>query len=112
MFPAYAEAPATNVPWGHKAFSNYLGEDRSTWEAYDASLLLKAKGSKLAILVDQGTKDGFLEPQLHPHTLETAAKQAGAKLELRMQEGYDHSYYFVSTFIGDHIAHHAKVLKA
>ena len=101
----------TNVPWGHKAFSNYLGEDRSTWEAYDASLLLKANGSKLAILVDQGTKDGFLEPQLHPHTLETAAKQAGAKLELRMQEGYDHSYYFVSTFIGDHIAHHAKVLK-
>lgn len=109
-----AFAPITNpveVPWGQKAFSNYLGDDKKAWEAYDASLLLKAHGSKLPILVDQGTDDGFLEPQLHPHALEAAAKESGAKLELRMQEGYDHSYYFVSSFIGDHIAHHANALK-
>lgn len=109
-----AFAPITNpveVPWGQKAFSNYLGDDKKAWEAYDASLLLKSKGTKLPILVDQGTDDGFLEPQLHPQALEAAGKEAGAKLNLRMQEGYDHSYYFVSSFIGDHIAHHAKALK-
>lgn len=108
-----AFAPITNptqVPWGHKAFSNYLGDDRSTWEAYDAVCLLRSKGTSLPMLVDQGAKDGFLEPQLHPQALQAAASEAKAELTLRIHPGYDHSYYFVSSFIGDHIAHHAKAL--
>lgn len=110
-----AFAPITNptqVPWGHKAFSNYLGDDRTTWEAYDASALLREKGTKLALLVDQGAADSFLEPQLHPHALEEAAKSVNADLTLRIHEGYDHSYYFVASFIGEHIAHHAKALRS
>lgn len=109
-----AFAPITNpteVPWGHKAFTHYLGEDRSTWEAYDAVCLLRSKGTKLPILVDQGASDSFLEPQLRPHALEAAARDAKAELTLRIHAGYDHSYYFVSSFIGDHIAHHAKMLR-
>lgn len=109
-----AFAPITNpteVPWGHKAFTHYLGEDRSTWEAYDAVCLLRSKGTKLPILVDQGASDSFLEPQLHPHALEAAARDAKAELTLRIHAGYDHSYYFVSSFIGAHIAHHAQALR-
>lgn len=105
-------ANPTAVPWGHKAFSNYLGEDRAQWEAWDASLLLRAKGTKLELLIDQGAADSFLEPQLHPHALEAAAKSVSADLTLRIHEGYDHSYYFVASFIGEHIAHHAKALRS
>lgn len=99
-----------NVPWGQKAFSNYLGDDKKAWEAWDAACLLKASGSRLTLLVDQGTKDQFLEAQLHPNALEEAGKSRGARVNVRMREGYDHSYYFISSFIGEHVAHHAKAL--
>lgn len=102
----------TNCPWGQKAFSNYLGSDKSDWQEYDATLLIE-KCSKIStpILIDQGEDDKFLHDQLLPHNFEDACKGANAPLVLRMQPGYDHSYYFISTFIDDHIHHHAKALK-
>ncbi|MEF7617110.1 S-formylglutathione hydrolase [Aquincola sp. MAHUQ-54] len=107
-------AAPTRCPWGHKAFSGYLGADRSTWEAHDASALM----SKLAaapfpegILVDQGLADKFLAEQLYPEAFELACKAANQPLTLRRHAGYDHGYYFISTFIADHVAHHAAVLK-
>lgn len=108
-----AFAPITNpvdCPWGNKAFSAYLGEDKAAWEQYDASLLLATKGSSLPILVDQGEADNFLAEQLKPEVLEQAAKQVNAPLELRLQPGYDHSYYFIATFIADHLRFHAQHL--
>lgn len=101
----------TNVPWGEKAFSHYLGEDRSRWTEWDATLLLKKHGFERPILIDQGDKDNFLEPQLHPSAFEEVARAKNVDVTLRLQAGYDHSYYFVSSFIGDHIAHHANALK-
>uniref|UniRef100_A0A832H9S5 S-formylglutathione hydrolase n=1 Tax=Oscillatoriales cyanobacterium SpSt-402 TaxID=2282168 RepID=A0A832H9S5_9CYAN len=99
-------------PWGQKAFSHYLGENREKWTAYDAcELLLKAKFPS-EILIDQGTADKFLTAQLMPHVFEQACIQVGQPLTLRMQEGYDHSYYFIATFIDDHMRHHAKTLSA
>ena len=95
------------VPWGQKAFTNYLGPNRSAWEAYDASLLLRHRPLPYAILVDQGEKDQFLEEQLHPQVLEEAASASGQKLVLRRQPGYDHSYYFIQTFMEDHLRWHA-----
>ncbi|MBW1883051.1 MAG: S-formylglutathione hydrolase [Deltaproteobacteria bacterium] len=103
-------ASATRCPWGERALSAYLGADPSTWAAYDASLLVAKKQHPWKILIDQGTADGFLEQQLKPQLFEAACQQAGQALELRMQEGYDHSYFFIATFIGDHIAHAAKAL--
>ncbi|KAJ8505876.1 hypothetical protein OPV22_006762 [Ensete ventricosum] len=102
----------TNCPWGQKAFSNYLGNDKSDWQEYDATLLIQ-KCSKIStpILIDQGEGDKFLHDQLLTHNFEDACKGANAPLVLRMQPGYDHSYYFISTFIDDHIHHHAKALK-
>jgi S-formylglutathione hydrolase len=100
----------TQVPWGHKAFTAYLGDDRSTWEQYDATCLLSQAGERLPILIDQGLADGFLEEQLKSDIFETACRDVGHPLELRMQPGYDHSYYFISSFMGDHFAHHAKAL--
>ena len=97
-------------PWGQKAFSAYLGEDRDTWREYDASELLAAHGSVCPILVDQGDADNFLEEQLLPGSLKAAAGKAGASLELRMQPGYDHSYFFIATFIDDHLRFHARNL--
>lgn len=94
-------------PWGQKAFSAYLGEDRDTWREYDASELLVRYGAECPILVDQGDADNFLEEQLLPGSLKAAAGKAGAPLELRMQSGYDHSYFFIATFIGDHLRFHA-----
>lgn len=108
-----AFAPISNpvsVPWGEKAFGNYLGADRKQWEAYDASLLMKAKAFPREILVDQGTSDQFLASQLHPEALEAAAKVSGQKLVLRRHEGHDHSYWFIQSFVADHLAHHAKQL--
>src|SRR5699024_5420455 len=108
-----AFAPITNpvdCPWGNKAFSAYLGEDKAAWEQYDASLLLATKGSSLPMLVDQGEADNFLAEQLKPEVLEQAAKQVNAPLELRLQPGYDHSYYFIATFIADHLRFHAQHL--
>lgn len=105
-------APA-GVPWGEKAFSRYLGDDRKAWETYDATALVKG-GSRFdgTILVDQGEADGFLVDQLQPQRFEAACEDAGQKLELRMHPGYDHSYYFIQTFVDDHLRHHAAALAA
>lgn len=97
-------------PWGQKAFNAYLGNDKQNWKQYDACELLKAKQAKLPILVDQGDADQFLEEQLKPELLVAAAKENDSELSLRMQIGYDHSYFFISSFIGEHIAFHAKHL--
>lgn len=108
-----AFAPITNptqVPWGHKAFSNYLGDDTRLWKEWDACELIISAQEKLPLLIDQGDQDSFLETQLQPQNLELAAQQANYPLTLRMQAGYDHSYYFIATFIDDHLRHHANVL--
>lgn len=102
-----------NCPWGQKAFSNYLGDNKSDWEEYDATCLI-AKYSKISapILIDQGEDDKFLPEQLLARNFEEACNIVGASLILRVQPGYDHSYYFIATFIDDHIRHHAKLLKS
>jgi len=108
-----AFAPISNpvaVPWGEKAFSSYLGPDRKSWEDWDASLLMRRVPWPGSILVDQGTSDPFLAGQLHPDALETAAAASGQSLTLRRQDGYDHSYWFIQSFIADHLAHHARNL--
>lgn len=102
-------APA-RVPWGVKAFTAYLGDDTDTWDAWDACALIADAPERLPILIDQGDADGFLEDQLQPHHLTTAAQAVDHPVTLRMQPGYDHSYYFIATFIGEHIAHHAAAL--
>jgi S-formylglutathione hydrolase len=96
------------VPWGHKALGGYLGQDRAAWRAHDAVALIE-DGKRPAgdILVDQGAADGFLAEQLRPELLEAACKAAGVNLTLRLQDGYDHSYNFISTFMDDHIRWHA-----
>ena len=99
-------------PWGEKVFSAYLGEDRKTWEAYDASLLMRQAQGGLPMLVDQGAEDDFLTEQLKPEALEAAAAASGYPLTLRRQEGYDHSYYFISSFIDHHLRFHAEHLGA
>ncbi len=101
----------TQAPWGEKAFAAYLGEDREAWKRYDAVELLASAQEKLPLLVDQGDADEFLREQLKPDLLKAAAEAAGHPLTLRLQSGYDHSYYFIASFIGDHIAHHAAALK-
>jgi len=102
-------------PWGEKAFSGYLGADRGTWAEHDASALLQRQTAAPfphGILVDQGLDDKFLHAQqLRPELLEAACAQAGQPLTLRRHAGYDHGYYFVSTFMADHLAHHAKALR-
>ncbi|HST44260.1 MAG TPA: alpha/beta hydrolase-fold protein, partial [Luteimonas sp.] len=104
-------APAS-VPWGEKAFGAYLGDDREAWRAWDASVLVADARERLPMLVDQGDADEFLDTQLQPQRLQAACAAAGHPLELRMQPGYDHSYYFIASFIGEHLAHHAKALHA
>jgi S-formylglutathione hydrolase len=101
----------SKVPWGQKAFGGYLGAARQAWSAYDACDLVRARPLPFGILVDVGTADRFLERELKPELFEAACAEAGQKLELRRQAGYDHSYYFVSTFVGDHLAHHARALR-
>ena len=101
----------TQVPWGEKAFSTYLGDDRDAWKQYDAVELVKQAREKLPLLIDQGDADNFLAEQLRPELLREACEAAGHPLQLRMQPGYDHSYYFIASFIGEHIAHHARALK-
>lgn len=93
-------------PWGQKAFKNYLGENKELWKKYDASEIVKAANPPNPILIDQGTDDKFLEEQLKPHLFEQNSKKSGIPLNLRMQKGYDHSYYFLSSFIKDHIEFH------
>ncbi len=105
----------TRCPWGEKAFTAYLGEDRAEWAKHDAALLIEsgaAKGVFDDILVDQGDADSFLTDQLKPELLTAAAQKAGQGLTLRMQPGYDHSYFFMASFVDDHVAFHAKRLKA
>ena len=109
-----AFAPISNpldCPWGEKAFSRYLGEDRATWPAWDACTLLAGATQRLPILVDQGEADSFLETQLKPQALKVAAEAVGYPLTLRLQPGYDHSYYFIASFIEDHLRHHAAALR-
>lgn len=101
-----------DVPWGRTAFTGYLGEDRAAWNAYDATALAASTLWRGPILVDIGTADPFLEEQLRSDRFEAACAAAGLPLTYRRQDGYDHSYYFVATFIGDHVAHHARLLLA
>lgn len=99
-----------NCPWGEKAFSNYLGSDRASWRAYDACALIE-DGARLAeLLVDQGTADPFLKEQLKPDLLARVCAKADIPLSLRLQDGYDHSFYFISTFIEDHLRWHRERL--
>lgn len=101
----------TQVPWGEKALGKYLGDDRAAWRAYDACALI-ADGARAAeLLVEQGKDDPFLKEQLQPERLRAACAEAGIDLTLNMHEGYDHSYYFISTYLGDHVRWHAERLK-
>jgi len=102
----------SQVPWGQKALTGYLGEDRAAWRRYDAVALIEDGARVPELLVDTGTADQFLEVQLKPELLEAACRDAGIALTQRLQPGYDHSYYFVSTFLGEHVAWHAERLKA
>ncbi|MDG2535654.1 S-formylglutathione hydrolase [Sphingomonas sp. HITSZ_GF] len=102
----------SQVPWGQKALAGYLGRDEAAWREYDAVALIEDGARLPEILVDTGTNDPFLEKELRPDLLATACAQAGIGLTQRLQPGYDHSYYFVSTFLGAHIAWHAERLKA
>ncbi|WP_435685741.1 S-formylglutathione hydrolase [Sedimenticola selenatireducens] len=97
--------------WGKGCFSAYLGKDIETWKAYDATELIKAGASGMPLLIDQGTGDEFLADQLYPADLQAACEKRGIPLTLRMQEGYDHSYHFIATFIGEHLAYHATALR-
>jgi S-formylglutathione hydrolase len=105
----------SQVPWGVKAFTSYLGEDRDEWKAHDATQLMGAHAQPPypgGILIDQGLDDKFLEEQLKPELFEAACKRAGQPLTLRRHAGYDHSYYFISTFVADHLRHHSRHLDA
>jgi S-formylglutathione hydrolase len=110
-----AFAPITapmHCPWGVRAFTGYLGEDRSAWAAHDATELVKAGARVSPLLIDQGLADKFLAEQLHAEMFEAACFNTGQPLRLRRHEGFDHGYYFIATFIGEHIAHHAASLNA
>ncbi len=99
------------VPWGRKALKHYLGEDRATWRKHDAVAAIEGGARVKEVLVDIGTDDPFLEKELKPELLEAACEAAGIELTLRRQAGYDHSYYFISTFMAEHVAWHAERLK-
>jgi S-formylglutathione hydrolase len=101
----------SQVPWGQKAFAAYLGEDRAAWQEWDAVELVRYAQERLPLLVDQGGADEFLQAQLRPELLQAACAAAGHPLTLRMQPGYDHSYYFIASFLGEHFAHHAAALR-
>ncbi|MFN7122472.1 MAG: S-formylglutathione hydrolase [Hydrogenophaga sp.] len=105
-------AAPTQCPWGEKAFTGYLGADRAAWAAHDATALVEAGGKLPPLLIDQGLADNFLAAQLHPHLFEDACRQAGQPLTLRRHAGYDHGYYFIASFIEDHLRHHAQSLVA
>ncbi|MFO0682296.1 MAG: S-formylglutathione hydrolase [Sandaracinus sp.] len=101
----------SEVPWGQKAFTGYLGEDRARWRAHDACALVRERPRPgTTFLVDQGLADKFLERELRPERFEEACAAAGQPLVLRRHPGYDHSYYFITTFVGDHLRHHAAAL--
>lgn len=100
----------SQVPWGHKALGGYLGQDESVWRAHDSVALIEDGARVSEILIDQGTDDTFLERELKPELLAAACEKASIDLTLRMQEGYDHSYYFISTFMEDHLRWHSERL--
>jgi S-formylglutathione hydrolase len=100
-----------DVDWGRKAFPAYLGEDRAAWRAHDAVCLIEDGARLDEILVDQGTADGFLDSQLRPGKLQDACQTAGIPLTLNLREGYDHSYFFISSFMADHVTWHAERLR-
>ena len=102
----------TRVPWGEKAFTAFLGPNREAWKAWDAVELVKDAQERLHLLVDQGEADEFLSTQLRPELLRAACEASGHPLTLRMRAGYDHSYYFIASFLGDHFAHHAKAFQS
>ena len=97
----------SDCPWGEKALGRYLGDDKAAWQDYDASLLLASKTHSVPLLVEQGTKDEFLHEQLKPQSLVHAAQQSDTQLTLNMHEGYDHSYFFIASFIEEHLEFHA-----
>jgi S-formylglutathione hydrolase len=103
-------AAPSQCPWGHKAFGGYLGDDRQAWAQHDATELILAGHRAPHLLIDQGLSDKFLSDQLHPHLLEAACATHGQPLTLRRHANYDHGYYFISTFMGEHLAHHAQAL--
>lgn len=105
-------ASPTRCPWGQKALSNYLGKDSKSWREYDSSLLIERGIAKTPILVDQGDADDFLHEQLKPDLLQAAAQASGHNLSIRRQPGYDHSYFFIASFIDQHIAWHQRILCA
>jgi S-formylglutathione hydrolase len=102
----------SEVPWGHKAFGGYLGDDRAAWARHDAVKLIEAGARAPALLVDQGLDDNFLAQQLAPERLEAACSAAGQPLTLRRHAGYDHGYFFIQSFVAEHLAHHARALNA
>lgn len=101
----------TQVPWGHKALGAYLGDDKTAWQQYDAVRLIENGARVRSLLVDQGLADNFYEEQLRTPLLEKACADAGIAADIRYHEGYDHSYYFISSFIAEHIAYHAEKLQ-
>jgi S-formylglutathione hydrolase len=105
-------ASPMNCPWGEKALGGYLGADRSAWRSHDACALIEDGARLPALLVDQGTGDGFLDNQLKPQLLQAACEKAGIPLTLRRQEGYDHSYFFIASFVEDHLRWHAEAIAA
>lgn len=100
----------SQVPWGEKALTAYLGDDREAWKQYDAVELVGNASERLPLLVDQGEGDEFLNTQLRPQLLQAACEKAGHPLQLNVRKGYDHSYYFIASFMGEHMAFHAKAL--
>ena len=102
----------SQVPWGQKAFSGYLGEDRAAWAGHDACELVAKHTLPFELLIDQGTADKFLTRELQPERFEAACARAGQRLCLRRHEGYDHSYYFIASFVAEHLAHHARAFSA
>jgi S-formylglutathione hydrolase len=105
-------AAPMQCPWGVKAFTGYLGEDRVAWAAHDATALVAAGARCPPVLIDQGLSDKFLAEQLHPQLFEAACREAGQPLTLRRHAGYDHGYFFIASFIEDHLSHHAQALRA
>jgi S-formylglutathione hydrolase len=102
-------AAPSQCPWGIKAFTGYLGTDSAHWGSYDATELVRHGARTTHILIDQGTSDQFLAEQLHPHLFEQVCKEVGQNLTLRWQQGYDHGYYFIASYVEDHLRHHAKM---
>lgn len=102
----------TDSPWGKKAFGRFLGEAPSLWQQYDTCALIAQGDNKIPLLVEQGSDDSFLTEQLQPEKLQEACKLHQHPLDLRMRDGYDHSYFFIASFIGEHVAYHAEALKA